>query len=98
MKNGTFFEIQKDSYSGLRRLYKITYKNGNVISRILVDNNNSVLLPVPNDTYFDKKQLERGIEVELEHTNDKDTAKIITKHHLLEDKNYYKKLRFIHKD
>ena len=42
-----------------------------------------------SDTRFDPEQLEKGIEIELEHTNDKDLAKEISKDHLTESPNYY---------
>lgn len=44
---------------------------------------------------FDSKQLEEGIKVELEHTDDRDVAKEIAMDHLIEDKDYYKKLKTI---
>ena len=39
-----------------------------------------------------KKQLQKGIKVEMEHTNDKNIAKEIVMNHLFEDPNYYDKL------
>lgn len=39
-----------------------------------------------------KDQLEKGIKVEMEHTDDKEVAKEIAKDHLMEDPNYYDKL------
>lgn len=44
------------------------------------------------DAEFDAKQLQRGIEVEMEHTDDKDVAKAIAKDHLLEFPDYYTRL------
>lgn len=44
---------------------------------------------------FDKAQLEKGIKVELEHTNDKSVAKEIAMDHLTEDPKYYDKLEKI---
>lgn len=46
----------------------------------------------PPDEYFSQSQLKRGALVELEHTTDYETAKLIAKHHLLEDPLYYEKL------
>lgn len=40
-----------------------------------------------------KKQLEKGIKVEMEHTNDKKIAREIAMDHLWEDPNYYDKLK-----
>ena len=50
------------------------------------------LKPQPSDKYFDKTQLERGIRVEMEHTTDKEVAKIIAKAHLKENLGYYSDL------
>lgn len=41
------------------------------------------------DSKFDKKQLARGVKVEMEHTSNKCIAKKISKAHLSEFKNYY---------
>jgi len=41
------------------------------------------------DNRFDPDQIEKGIKIELEHTDDKDLAKEITKDHLTEVPNYY---------
>ncbi len=41
---------------------------------------------------FDKKQLSKGIKVEMEHTNDEKKAKEIAMDHLTEDEKYYDKL------
>lgn len=41
------------------------------------------------------KQIQTGIEVELEHTNDKNIAYEISKDHLIEDIEYYNKLKTI---
>ena len=41
------------------------------------------------DSDFDPKQLSKGIEIEVEHTKDKDLAKEISKDHLTELPNYY---------
>lgn len=46
---------------------------------------------------FDQEQLQKGIKVELEHTNDKNIATEIAMDHLTEDPNYYKKLSKIEK-
>jgi hypothetical protein len=45
----------------------------------------------PND--FNKDDLEAGVKVEMEHTEDRDIAKEIAMDHLTEDKDYYRKLR-----
>jgi len=42
---------------------------------------------VPSD--FPKKDIEKGIRVELEHTSDPEIAKEITMDHLKEHKDYY---------
>lgn len=47
---------------------------------------------------FDPVQLKRGCKVELEHTPDWTTACEIARDHLVEDRDYYKKLATIHLD
>lgn len=42
---------------------------------------------------FDPKQIEMGIEIEFEHTNDRKKAREIAKDHLAEDPKYYTKLK-----
>jgi Protein of unknown function (DUF5661) len=49
------------------------------------------------DSDFDEKDLQDGIQHELEHTKDRQVAKEIAKDHLSEDPNYYKKLKKIEK-
>jgi hypothetical protein len=44
------------------------------------------------DSLFDSKQLAAGVNVELEHTDDKSLAKQIAKSHLVESGDYYKYL------
>lgn len=41
------------------------------------------------DSEFDPKQLQKGIEIEMEHVKNKDLAKEIAKDHLTEIPNYY---------
>ena len=41
---------------------------------------------------FDKDQLQKGISVEMEHTDSKDTATEIAMDHLTEDEKYYDKM------
>jgi hypothetical protein len=50
-----------------------------------------------SDKDFDSKKLREGTKHELEHTNKKNIAKEIAKDHLVEDKQYYKKLKEIEK-
>jgi len=49
----------------------------------------NIFKPVKADSEFDPEQLARGVEIEKEHTTDKDVAKIIAKHHLAEFSDYY---------
>lgn len=44
------------------------------------------------DAAFDPRELEMGIKVEMEHTNNEDVAKIIAKDHLTEFPDYYNRL------
>jgi len=50
------------------------------------------------ESKFDKGQLNKGIKVEMEHTNNTSIAKEIAKDHLMEDPEYYQKLAKIHKE
>lgn len=45
------------------------------------------------DSDFDQDQIKKGIEIELEHTNDREMAKEIAKDHLVEDPKYYDHLK-----
>jgi hypothetical protein len=47
------------------------------------------------DSRFASSDLNQGIMVEMEHTNDPDLAKEIAKDHLTEDVNYYRKLKVL---
>ncbi len=49
------------------------------------------------DEKFDSKQLEMGVKIEHEHTNDSYLAKIIAKAHLSELPDYYTKLKEMEK-
>ena len=44
---------------------------------------------------FDQKALREGIEEEMEHTSDPEIAKEIAMDHLMEDPDYYRKLKTI---
>ncbi len=44
------------------------------------------------DEAFDQKELEMGVKVEMEHTDNEDVAKIIAKDHLWEIGDYYSRL------
>jgi hypothetical protein len=52
---------------------------------------------MPNITP-DPKELAAGIKVEMEHTNNKETAKTIAIQHLAENPKYYSNLKKIHSD
>jgi len=49
------------------------------------------------DDQFDLEQIEKGVKIEMEHTNDKDKAREIAKDHLVENADYYKKLDIMEK-
>lgn len=49
------------------------------------------------DSKFNSKQLKLGIATELEHTKNKEIAKLIAKDHLVELPNYYTRLRDMEK-
>ena len=57
-------------------------KNKNKAKAVLLEQNN-----------FNPEQLKIGIEVELEHTSDRNIAKKIAMDHLKEDPRYYTKLK-----
>lgn len=46
-----------------------------------------------SDDDFNQKELRKGTKVEMEHTNDPNIAKEIAKDHLMEDPEYYVKLK-----
>lgn len=50
------------------------------------------------DSKFDIKKLKVGIKEESEHTNNKSIAKEIAKDHLIDDSNYYQKIKKIEKE
>jgi hypothetical protein len=68
----------------MRKLYSLSKKLKDKIPGGLADKKS------PED--FDPEALKKGIEVELEHTDDRETAKEITMDHLTEDPEYYDKL------
>ena len=45
------------------------------------------------DTDFDQEELDMGVRVEMEHTDDKELSKDIAKDHLEEFPNYYTELK-----
>lgn len=51
-----------------------------------------------NPSDFDQKELKKGIKSEMEHTSDHDIATEIAMDHLVEDPQYYQKLKAIHKE
>ena len=46
---------------------------------------------VDDSIEYDPEDLEKGIEVEMEHTSNRDVAATIAKQHLAEDPMYYQK-------
>lgn len=48
--------------------------------------------PRPDDA-FDMEELRLGMEEEMEHTNDKNIARVIAKDHLAENSQYYTRMR-----
>lgn len=52
----------------------------------------SFFKPVDISIEYDPEQLAAGIKIESEHTPYKAIARIIAKHHLAEDPEYYRKL------
>jgi hypothetical protein len=58
----------------------------------------ALLKPAPPASEFDPAQLKRGTLVELEHTDSWNVAEKIARHHLAEDRSYYRKLARFHKN
>ena len=48
------------------------------------------------DMEYNEDELKLGIETELEHTDNEEVATIIAKQHLMEDSEYYSKLKKVH--
>ena len=63
------------------------------IKAILVSKKLNEIQTPANEKDVDPKELKMGIEVEMEHTDDKAKAKIIALQHLAEDPKYYTKLK-----
>jgi len=70
-----------DEPNGMKKVKPSTIKESENIIGGLADNK--------PDHLFDPQELEKGINVELEHTNDRKTAKEIAKDHLTENPKYY---------
>lgn len=69
-----------------------------VVSALLEEQIPGGLASDKPDSDFDPDQLEKGIKVEMEHTNNRTVAKEIAKDHLVEDPHYYTMLARCHKD
>ena len=65
---------------------------GTMTFRNWTDSLNEIQTPA-NEKDVDPKELSMGVEVEMEHTDDKAKAKIIALQHLAEDPKYYTKLK-----
>jgi len=73
------------------------YKLQSVLIRKAPDSIKGGLADGIPDRAFNKRELNKGIKVEFEHVDKRNLAKEISKDHLSEDKNYYKKLATIEK-
>lgn len=90
-------ELESTIYSILSDLLKNTSEELEIIadpSKQEKNDNLDMLLPVGKhnhvpDGEFDPRELETGIQIEHEHTDDPNVAKAIAKDHLVELKNYY---------
>ena len=87
----------------LKRIFGITNKNihdSNEIKGGLADKISIEELSKKHKVSVDEivEQLLKGIEVELEHTNDKDKSKEIAMDHLFEMPDYYTKLKKMEND
>jgi hypothetical protein len=52
---------------------------------------------VNSDIEYNPQQLKMGVDVEMEHTDNKEVAETIAKQHLEEDPEYYTKLKKMEK-
>ena len=87
-------ELELDQLSELKRNAKLSVRDKDdkwedKLSGGLADKKK------PED--FDKEQLDKGVEVELEHVDDEDLATEISMDHLTEDPKYYDKLEKVEK-
>jgi hypothetical protein len=64
----------------------------------MISTDDGILRPIPSGAQFDPADLKVGTKVEMEHTTNRQIAKQIAEHHLLEDPLYYQKLATIHLD
>lgn len=71
-----------------------------LLQNLVKGKNNSIVLKHTDvsDSEYDEDELEMGIKVELEHTDDKDIAKEIAKDHLSEFPDYYTRLKKMEKE
>lgn len=78
--------MRKSDYSKIYNLYESCKLKERVPLQTIKDKHGVSLEEVKN-------QLEIGTQVEMEHTEDRETAETIASQHLLEDIDYYKKLK-----
>lgn len=57
----------------------------------------NVVMKAPKGKKYNPKEVSRGRKIESEHTSNSKLQTIITKNHLDEDKDYYKKLSKVEK-
>jgi len=81
----------------LNNSFNDSYKKGLVTAKKWEDKIPGGLADNKEPKDFDTKQLNKGIKIETEHTNDKEIAKEIAMDHITEDKKYYDKLEKIEK-
>jgi len=95
--------FHSDKKVTIKELEQIATKNN-----VSVDELNLIVYDILNDFLFrssnknkievDKKELDLGIQHELEHTDEPEIAKIIALDHLYSVKNYYSLLKYIDND
>ena len=81
----------------LEKIEREAYEEGNIIFRNWTDSiseksMNEIQTPAEEDK-VDPQELKIGIEVEMEHTDDREESKKIALQHLAEDPEYYTKLK-----
>ncbi|MEM2159475.1 MAG: DUF5661 family protein [Candidatus Nitrosotenuis sp.] len=97
MTDGERRDISEERDSYKRKIAKKLGFNANELDNLSDEEIKIILKDIGKndfkpDSDFDPKELERGIKVEMEHTNSVLVAKLICKDHLAERPDYYSRL------
>ena len=80
-------EYDLDPHELEGEIYKLLHSFAQTVQKSIGKNNDT------SDDSFDSKELEMGLEVEMEHTDNVFLAKLIVKDHLSELPDYYTRLK-----